>query len=336
MDRFTALTTLVRVVDAGSFSEAARQLNVGQPAVSKTIAHLEGRLGVRLLARTTHGLTPTEAGQRFYERARLAIENAEQADAAARGEGAGLTGLLRVAAATTFARLHVVPALPAFMAAHPALEVELVLDDRTIDLVGEGIDVSLRMGQLADSSAVARCIAASPRAVIASRLYLDRHGAPRTPAELAQHQAVVYTQQRAATWTFAQGSTEVSVAVSGRLRVSGAEGLRAAVIAGAGLAIASRWMFAPELASGEVCPVLADWTLPPVRLWAVYPTGRLASVKARAFVEHVATTLARLVHEGMDVTAASSDCGQRIGAVPRPGEASLDFPRFRPRGKGCP
>src|SRR5258708_7264504 len=135
MDRVQAVATFVRVGENGSFSGAARQLNVGQPAVSKTVAQLEDRLGVSLLLRSTRGLTPTDAGQRFYERARRAIEEADEAELEARGAGAGLTGRLRVSAATTFARLHVIPRLPEFLAEHPELEMDVILDDRVIDLV---------------------------------------------------------------------------------------------------------------------------------------------------------------------------------------------------------
>ena len=159
MDRYQAMLTLVRVVETGSFSAAARQLNVGQPAVSKTIAQLEGRLQVSLLIRSTHGLTPTEAGQRFYERAKTALQEADEAELAARGAGAGLSGCLRVSAATTFARIHIIPLLPHFLEHHPELEIDVILDDRVIDLVAEGIDISLRMGALPDSSAVARKLA---------------------------------------------------------------------------------------------------------------------------------------------------------------------------------
>jgi len=293
MDRLTAMQTLVRVVDTGSFSAAARQLNVGQPAVSKTIAQLEDRLGVRLLARSTRGLTPTEAGLRFCERARRAIEEADEAELAARGSGTGLAGTLRVSAATTFARLHIVPALSGFLEEHPDLSIELILDDRVIDLVEEGIDVSLRMGDLPDSAATARRLGSSPRAVLATEGYLDRMGTPKAPADLAAHHAIVYTQGHAHAWLFSRGSTQTSVSVSGRLRVSSAEGLRAAVLADIGLTIASHWMFAPELADGRVRTVLDDWQLPPIDLWAVFPTGRLASAKARAFATFVEHCLRR-------------------------------------------
>ena len=291
MDRLGAMATLVRVVDTGSFSAAARQLNIGQPAVSKTIAQLEDRLGVRLLTRTTRGLTPTEAGLRFYERARRSIEEADEAELAARGEGAGLAGTLRVSGATTFVRLHVLALLPQFLNEHPGLNVELVLDDRRIDLVEEGIDVSLRTGDLPDSVATARRLGTSPRSVIATPAYCDRHGVPQSPEDLAAHQAIVYLQYRSAVWRFRRDGAEVAVPVNGRLRTNSAEGTRAAVLADMGPAIASHWMFAPELASGAVITLLDDWALDPIDLWAVYPAGRLVSAKARAFTDMVAAAL---------------------------------------------
>jgi DNA-binding transcriptional LysR family regulator len=291
MDRLQAMTTFVRVVENGSFSGAAKQLNVGQPAVSKTIAQLEVRLQVRLLLRSTHGLTPTEAGQRFYERARRAIEEANEAELEARGAGASLSGRLRVSAATTFARLHVVPHLPAFLKANPDLEIDVILDDRVIDLVAEGVDMALRMGELPDSAAVARKLASGRRSVIATPAYLERCGIPQSPAELGSHQALIYSQASSG-WTFKRGSAETSVSVHGRVRVSAAEGLRAAVLADMGLTIASDWMFSPELESGAVRRVLEAWALPTIDLWAVFPTGRLASAKAHAFATFVEGVLA--------------------------------------------
>lgn len=291
MDRLQAMTAFVRVVETGSFSQAARQIGVGQPAISKTIAQLEDRLQVRLLIRSTHGLTPTDAGMRFYERAKAAIHEADEAELVAKGAGSGLSGRLRVCAATTFARLMVIPHLPAFMADHPDLDVDIVLDDRVIDLVSEGIDIGLRMGDLADSSAVVRRLAKGRRSVVATPAYLEKHGVPQAPADIAAHQAVVYTQLGRG-WTFNRNGTEASVAVSGRVQFSAAEGIRAAVKADMGLAVTSDWMFWPELQSGEVVRVLEDWELPPIDLWAVFPTGRLASAKARAFAEFVQRALA--------------------------------------------
>ena len=176
MDRMAAMETFVRVVDAGSFSGAAKQLRLGQPAVSKTIAQLEERLGVRLLLRSTHGLKPTEAGRNFYQRARRAIEEADEAELAARGAAASLSGRLRICAPVTFARLHVMPRLALFLAEHPALEVDVLLSDANKDLIGEGIDVALRLGQLADSSFTARRIGQSRRRVIGSPAYFEAMG----------------------------------------------------------------------------------------------------------------------------------------------------------------
>ena len=293
MDRMAAMEVFIRVVDAGSFSAAAKQLRLGQPAVSKTIAQLEERLGVRLLLRSTQGLTPTEAGRNFYDRAKRSIEEADEAELAARGAGAALSGRLRISAAVTFARIHVIPCLPAFLAEHPALDIDVVLDDRNIDLIEAGVDLALRMGDLADSALTARRIGQSPRRVVGTPAYFKAKGTPHTPADLVAHQAVVYDQGGGGTsWTFRKGAAETSVTVDGHVRVSAAEGVREGVFASLGLAIGSEWMFMPELKSGAVKSVLNDWTLPKLNLWAVFPTGRQASAKARAFASYIEKLLA--------------------------------------------
>jgi len=288
MDRLAAMETFVRVVEAGSFSGAAKQLRVGQPAVSKTVAQIEDWLGVRLLLRSTHGLAPTEAGRNFCERAKRSIEEAEEAELAARGAGATLSGRLRICAAVTFARIHIIPHLPFFLSEHPALDLDVVLEDRNIDLIEAGIDVALRMGELADSALTARKVGQSPRRVIGSPTYFDAMGVPQTPADLVKHQAVVYGRSGGGMeWTFRRGNTKTSITVDDRVRFSAAEGVREGVFAGLGLAIVSEWMFAPELKSGAVKSVLDDWLLPPIDLWAVFPTGRQANAKARAFASFI-------------------------------------------------
>ena len=288
MDRLTAMEAFVRVVDAGSFSGAAKQLRVGQPAVSKTVAQLEDRLGVRLLLRSTHRLTPTEAGRNFYERAKQSIEAAEEAELAARGTAATLSGRLRVYAPVTFTCLNVMPRLSIFLAQHPSLDIDVVLDDRDIDLIAAGVDVALLIGRLADSAATTRKIGQCRRRVIGTPAYFEAAGVPQTPADLLAHQAIVYEQRDGRpTRAFRQGTSETNVTVSGRLRVSAMEGVREGVLAGLGFAIASEWAFAPELKSGSVISVLDDWSLPAVYLWAVFPTGRQASAKARAFASFI-------------------------------------------------
>jgi len=282
----------VRVIEAGSFSAAARDLNVGQPGVSKTIASLEDRLGVSLLTRSTRKLSPTEAGTAFYERAVRAIGETNEAEAAARGAGAGLEGRLRISAPVTFSRLHLVPKLGSFLDAHPKMQLDLVMDDREVDLLAENIDVALRMGVLTDSALRARKLGQAHRLVLATPAYLTRRGVPHTPADLLEHDSIIYGQSSGGEeWLFRRGTAETPVYLKARLKLSAAEGVREGVLAGLGFAIASQWMFAPELRSGEVVSILDEWTLPAMDLWVIYPSGRLTSAKARAFVKWFEETI---------------------------------------------
>jgi DNA-binding transcriptional LysR family regulator len=306
MDRHLAMETFVRVVDTGSFSSAARQMQIGQPAVSKAVAQLEEWLGVRLLLRSTRSLTPTEAGQNFYVRAKRALEEAEEAVLAARGAGCGLTGKLRVATSVCFGRLHIMPQLSRFLTKHPELEIEMLLDDRPINLVEEGVDVAFRSGGLENSTLVARKIGEARKLVMATPRYFEEHGEPKSPGELMAHQTVIYAAEGGGTsWTFRQGSAETSVVVGGRLRVTAAEGLREAVFAHLGLAITSEWTFAPELAAGLVRPVLLDWDLPILELRAVFPTGRMASAKTREFVSFVESCIPARDYAPLRVVASA-------------------------------
>jgi DNA-binding transcriptional LysR family regulator len=294
MDRLREMEMFVRVIEAGSFSAAARDLNMGQPAVSKTIASLEDRLGVRLLTRSTRKLSPTEAGTAYYERALRAIGEANEAEATAQGAGGGLEGRLRIAVPVTFSRLHLVPKLGAFLDAHPKVQLDVVMDDRAVDLLAENVDVALRLGVLTDSALKARKLAQTERLVVASPAYLERRGVPRTPADLLEHDGIIYGQSSGGQeWLFRRGTSETSVYLRARLKLSAAEGVREAVLSGQGFAVTSRWMFAPELKSGEVARVLDKWTLPSMDLWVIYPSGRLTSAKARAFIQWFEKTMSQ-------------------------------------------
>jgi DNA-binding transcriptional LysR family regulator len=219
---------------------------------------------------------------------RRLIEEADEAELAARGAGAGLVGKLRISAAVTLARIYLMPRLPEFLAQHPDLEMEVVLDDRNIDLVREGIDIALRMGKLADSSLTARRIARCRHRVLGTPAYFERAGLPATPDDLGSHEAVIYAQRGGgAVWPFEREGVETTITLRGRLRVSAAEGVRAAVFANAGIAVTSEWMFAPEIIDGTVKTVLQDWELPPMDLWAAFPAGRTLTTKARMFGDFV-------------------------------------------------
>jgi DNA-binding transcriptional LysR family regulator len=288
VDRLADIETFVRVIEAGSFTAAAQQMRLGQSAVSKAISRLEQRLGVRLVLRSTRGLTPTEAGQSYYDEARIVLQKAEQAELAASTAGKSLSGRLRISAPVTFARLHIVPKLEDLLKAHPALDIEVVLSDREVDVIEEGIDVALRLGSLVDSALTARKLASRRRVVLAAPRYFQEFGKPLKPQDLCRHRAVIYAERLGgSSWTFHKGGEEVAVTLQGRVRVSAAEGVREAVFAGLGLTVSSEWMFTPELANGTVETALTEWRLPDMDLWAVFPAGRLASSKARAFVAFV-------------------------------------------------
>jgi DNA-binding transcriptional LysR family regulator len=302
-DRLAAMEIFVRVVDAGSFSAAAAQLGVGQPAVSKTVAQLEERLGVRLLVRSTRSLSPTDAGRSFYENAKRAIEGVNHAERVARGAG-GLSGTLRVSASVCFSRIHVMPRLPEFLAQHPEMDINIIVNDRYVELEEEGVDLALRTGTLTDTSLNVRKLAQVPIRVMASSAYWRAHEKPKAPTDLLAHECVVLEREGKLIdeWLLRKGTLECAVKMRGRLTVSAGEGLREAVLSGLGLVVVSEWLFSPELASGAVESVLDDWVLPMHELWAVFPIGGLGSAKAREFVGFVERCMAGSVrtqpHQG--------------------------------------
>lgn len=278
----------VRVVEAGSFSAAARRLNVGQPTLSKTVAQLEAHLGVRLLVRNTRAQSLTDAGRRFYERARIVLDEFEQAEAAARDEASAFSGLLRVAAPSTYAAEVIIPALGDFLTRYPELMLDLLLDDRHVDLVQEGVDCAIRADVAPDAKTVGRAIDHARRLMVATPAYLDRCGSPETPADLSRYPFVLYAPFGPELRLRSATAAPVNVAPPAVLTVSTAEGLRAAVLASLGLAVVSERMVGRELRSGVLVEVMPQWRLPSVDVWALYPAGRRTTAKARAFVDWLA------------------------------------------------
>jgi DNA-binding transcriptional LysR family regulator len=243
-DRLRELAAFVRAAETGSFSRVARELNVSQPSVSRMVAGLEARLGVRLLLRTTRHVAPTDAGAVFLERARQVLGDLEDAENAARGIDS-LQGVLRVAMSGAFGTREVIPRLPGFLAQHPRLRVELLISDRTDDLVAEGADMGLRLGRLADSGFGARLLATARRLAVAAPSYLADRGSPETPADLAGHDCILGPGSSGRRgWAFTGSGAVTSVAVEGRVRVTSAEAVMACAKAGLGIAIVSHWMCA--------------------------------------------------------------------------------------------
>lgn len=302
MDRLTAMQTFVRVVESGSFSAVAREQQATQSAISKQVAALERALGARLLSRTTRSLALTEEGERYFQQARRLVAEIAEAESSLRQGEQQLTGWLRVAASVGFGRLKLLPLVQSFLAAHPGVKIDLRLNDGFIDLVEQGIDVAVRIGELADSSLVARRIGTTQRAVVASRTYLRAlpraQGVPRSPDELQLHNCIVYTElstQNA--WTFTAGpgapkppGTQVTVRAQGNLQTNSSEVVRAAVIAGMGVGLSPTWLFEDEIRRGEVQVLLPDWPAPSLPVHLISPSQRRHSAKVQAFADHVAAS----------------------------------------------
>lgn len=308
MDRLSAMQTFVRVVESGSFSAVAREAQSTQSAVSKQVAALERALGVQLLSRTTRSLALTEAGERYFEQARrLVAEIAELESAVQRGEQQ-LTGWLRVAASVGFGRLKLMPLVQTFLAAHPGVKIDLRLNDGFIDLVEQGVDVAVRIGELADSTLVARRIGTTQRVLIATRKYLRSLPkgvkAPRHPEDLARHNCVVYTElatQNAWTFTAGPGSlaetgTVVTVRAQGNLQTNSSEVVRAAVLAGVGIGFSPTWLFEDEMGKGDLQVLLPDWPTPPLPVHLVSASQRRQSAKVKAFTDHLTAAHAATPH----------------------------------------
>lgn len=293
-DRLQQLALFIRTVESGSFSKAAREFGLSQPTASRAIASLERRLGVKLLVRTTRQVSPTDAGEALLGRARDAILAIDDAESAARGADR-LTGTLRLALPPGYGARRIVPLLPAFFARHPQLKIDLMMSDRYENLIAEGADLALRIGDLPDSSFIARKLESARRLFVAAPSYLARRGAPMSLAELASHDIISGPMSAGdETWVARRNGRIERQSVSARVHSRSATGVVACATAGLGVASGSIWMCADALASGEVVEILTDYTLDPISAHVVFPAGRRPSQRARAFsdyLEHALTTV---------------------------------------------
>src|SRR5258708_4253501 len=285
MDQLEVIRMFVRVVGSGSFSAVAREAGIGQPAVSKQIAALEARLGAQLLRRSPRSLSVTEAGQDFYESAVRLVDDLETAvSRVGRGQTAP-SGLIRVTVARVFGRLYLLPRLGEFFARFPEIVVEILVTERTVDLVQEGVDVAIHNGPVSDSTVVARKIAATPVVTVATPVHLARHGEPRSPSDLDGRECITFVSGGAAwPWRFKGKFGEIVHQPKGHLRTNDAEQIRAAVLAGLGLAHTPGWLFTREIASGEVRRILRKYERDSLSISAVHPGGRRLATKVRVFV----------------------------------------------------
>jgi DNA-binding transcriptional LysR family regulator len=293
VDRLEQLSAFVEVARRQSFAQAARQLDCHVSAISRAVAALEGRLGVRLLQRTTRRVTLSDAGRDYFKRCETLLAELDGADAEVRERAASLRGTLRVSAATGAGQALIAPLVPEFLAAHPLMTLDLHLTNRYVDLIEEGYDLALRVGTLAaDSRLVVRRIAPTRRVLLASPAYLAQRGSPRIPSQLREHACLVLEiGTRASRWELQRRKTQVAIDVTGPLHSNNAFVLLGACRAGTGIGLLPASVASPDIDSGALRRVLPSWSSTEQGIYAVYPSARFIPAKVRAFVEFIATRL---------------------------------------------
>ena len=310
MDTLVSLQSFVRVVELGSFTAAAREAGVSQPSMSKAVAALERDLGVRLLKRTTTSLALTEEGRRFYRRSKGLMEEYEDAKADVRGQTRSLAGRLVVTAPVGLGELRLNALALEFLAAYPGIELELILNDRYVDLVEEGVDVAIRLGRDLPPNLIARKLGASPRVLVASPAYLRRTAKIRTPKDLAKHEYIRFAGVSALTrLAFSKGAATVVVVPRGRYCVNSSLALRDCFLAGAGLGSAPAWLVQDLIDTGALVALLPRWTLPPQDLHLVYPSRKYQPQRTLALLQFLTERLPRLVGFTEEKIGASAAAG---------------------------
>lgn len=298
MDTLSDIEVFVCVVATASFTRAADKLGIAKSAASKSVGRLEAQLGVRLLNRTTRRLSLTEAGAAFYARTSRALVEIEAARLDAQHHQAVPSGTLRVAAPMSFGITMVAPLLPAFMRQYPKVSVDLMLDDRQHDIVADGIDVAIRISQLADSSLVARRLAPIRHVLVASPDYLERRGLPATPRALREHDCLIYTLRASPhAWTFiAPDGSESLVPVHGTFHANNGLALREASLAGHGIALMTSFSVGEDVRCGRLVRVLPEYSVPPLSAYAVYHQRRHGAAKLNAFVDFLVANFGDAPH----------------------------------------
>ena len=294
MDRINAVQLFIRVVETSSFSKAAAELGITQPTATKAIAATEERLGVRLLHRSTRGVTPTEVGALYYDKCKVIERAIDEAEDLASLRQGSVGGQLRISTSVAFGRRVLVPLVLRYMQTHPGLKIEIGFDDRYVDLVEQGVDLAIRMGQMADSALGARYLGSNPWVMVAAPAYLAERGEPRAPSDLAGHACLVYSSvQGDDRWRLvAPDAQVVSTPVAGPLRSNNLSAVLAAACAGLGLAILPRYVAREALAGGLVSEVMVDHGLQAQEMHAVFPSPKLVPQKVTGFIDHLQQQLA--------------------------------------------
>jgi len=288
MQDISAIPVFTAVIDQGSFSKAADKLGITKSAVSKRISGLEAQLGVKLLYRSTRKLSLTEAGERYFTYAQQALEAAQEAENAATELQQIPKGLLRISSPMSFGRLHLAPMIPKFLQQYPQIILHLEMSDTQSDVIAEGFDLALRAGNLADSSLIARKLAPLHSVLCASPQYLAKQSIPKTPKDLLLHNCILYTHHTVVNeWVFIKDSVEETVRISGNYQVNNSEALREALVQGLGIGRLPTFISGIEINEGNLVPVINDYVMPFISLYAVFPEKRYMPEKVRVFIDFI-------------------------------------------------
>jgi len=293
LDRLTGLIAFARAGSLGSFTAAARSLGISPSAVSKSVQRLEQQLGVSLFTRTTRSLTLTPEGRELHERAVRLLRDAEEIEQVAKAVRAEPTGTLRIAVSLPIGLHLVAPALPAFRKLHPKVSIDLRIDDRLVDIVEQGIDIAVRIGELADSRLLSRRLSPLRLCAYAAPAYLAARGTPTHPDELAAHDTVNLRYQssgQAFRWPFRIGEREIEIVPTSSIIVDASEAVMATLVAGGGIGISATFVAAPYVARGELALVLGDFAVERDNITALWPSSRRTNPAVRAFLEHLRET----------------------------------------------
>ena len=290
MDRFHELTAFVAVVEAGGFSAAARRLDDSQSGMSKSIGALEKRLGVLLFNRSTRSVTLTDQGRKYYDRIRPLLDEMDEADGELSSSSLEVSGLVRIAAPSTFGRLHVLPLIPRLLALHPKIKLDLGLSDSVRDLLADGIDLAIRVGPVHDPDSVVKRVTGTSLVCAGSQRYFARHEAPKVPADLVSHNCLVYNETT--NWSFSGPKGSFSVPVSGNLSSNSMETILSAVLAGVGIGMFSRASLVGELQQPDIVTVLDQFMNEARDVSVIWPKRRFVPARVRVVTDFFMTTLA--------------------------------------------
>ncbi|SDQ24593.1 LysR family transcriptional regulator [Pseudomonas moorei] len=292
VDKLNAMAIFVRVVERGSFSAVAREMQTSQPTISKVLRALETELGGKLIARSTRQLSLTDEGLRYYNECRQILAAVDAAEHSFQSGRETIAGHLRIGSSVSFGRLQIAPRLPAFLARYPDIQIDLQLNDQNQDLVSEGLDVTFRIGPLNDSGLIARHIGTTHRVTVATPAYLKQHGQPQTPQQLSEHNCLLFNLLNSQNlWIYERDGQRHEVRIKGNAQSNNSEAIREMVLGGLGIALSPVWLFSEDLKAGRVTAILQNYTAQSLPIHAVSPANRRQSARVKAFVDYMSQAL---------------------------------------------